>query len=193
MRQYVRAYLVFLCCLFILVSLGKPAIDIFFLKNRSCIEAGKIKVCKNEQKVISRLSNKRKSIRKMTMKNDVIFQLPRDSTKQLVLPGIQKISHTICYLLFFERVKDLLSFPGGCYTWNPTLPVLCVSRLRRDPTYVLIYINLLRIPLSSLLPFLDLCAVNYLVYRRLVTRRRDMRTSIGESVLERFGLLLMLL
>ncbi len=61
-------------------------------------------------------------------------------------------------------------------------PVLCISGLRRDTNYLLFYINLLRIPVTGLIPLVSLCVLNYLVYKRLVRRRRKMRNSIGRWI-----------
>jgi hypothetical protein len=51
--------------------------------------------------------------------------------------------------------------------------------MRLDPNYVLYYINACRITVTGVFPVAVLVLLNYLVYRKLVTRRKGFAT-IGQ-------------
>ena len=65
----------------------------------------------------------------------------------------------------------------NCYD---TRPRLCVSSLRTNEDYIFYYINLARIPVTGLVPLVSLCVLNYLVYTKLVRRRKTMM-NLGEK------------
>ena len=65
----------------------------------------------------------------------------------------------------------------NCYD---TRPRLCVSSLRTNEDYIFYYINLARIPVTGVVPLVSLCLLNYLVYMKLVRRRKAMM-NIGEK------------
>lgn len=74
------------------------------------------------------------------------------------------------------RVVCLESFHGCIFSDtvnNITSSRLMVTPLRENSVYILFYINLARIPITGLLPFLALCILNYLVYVHLVRRRKN--------------------
>ena len=52
------------------------------------------------------------------------------------------------------------------------------TELRNDPNYVLFYINLTKNSLTGLLPLALLATMNFLVYRKLVKRRKEMERKI---------------
>ena len=69
-----------------------------------------------------------------------------------------------------ELEKNTIFLPEG-YKFEPT-------ELRNDPNYVLFYINLTKNSLTGLLPLALLATMNFLVYRKLVKRRKEMERKI---------------
>ena len=53
---------------------------------------------------------------------------------------------------------------------------LGMNDFRRDPDYILYYINVAHLIITGLFPLVSLIVLNYLVYKHLVTRRKQVET-----------------
>ncbi|TRY70921.1 hypothetical protein TCAL_16382 [Tigriopus californicus] len=89
----------------------------------------------------------------------------------------QYVGPVVVFSVFFN-IPTFFEFQVISDTVNSTTSSrLMVTPLRENSVYILFYINLARIPITGLLPFLALCILNYLVYVHLVKRRKNILES----------------